>query len=96
MRRPFAWIWPRARTVDSSACGSPPAALTASPTAVISGITSRAANPTLRSFCDALTSSGNSNGVFAANDARSASIFFAASALPSIVVNAICACCFTL
>ncbi len=88
----LARIWPSAVVTPAITSFPPPTALTASPTAVSIGITSSDAKPKASIFFAADSSPGKSKGVLAANFARSFRKASAFSALPSIVVNAICDC----
>ncbi len=86
---PSVFIWPIAITIWSMVSLPPPKPATASPTAVMVGRILSEAKPIAIRRWEAVSKSGNSKGVLAANASRSPNIFCALSALPSIVVKAI-------
>ena len=70
---PRPLIWPSAVVTCCTPSAPTPAAAARSPIACSIGTTDSAANPAPTSFCVASVSSGNSNGVFAANAFSSSS-----------------------
>ena len=70
---PRPLIWPSAVVTRCTPSAPTPAAAARSPIACNIGTTDSAANPAPTSFCVASVSSGNSNGVFAANAFSSSS-----------------------
>ena len=93
MIRPAAFICCSATVARLMPSWPVPIPAVALPSDVMIGMTFLASIPTEMSDWAAVCSSGNSNGVVAANCLRSFRNDAAFSPDPSIVVNAICACC---
>ena len=85
---PLACIWPIARVMRSMPSWPMPSIAAASPIAAMMGMMSRAAKPYARSFFDAVTRPGSSNGVSAAKRAKSPRNFSACWLSPSRVAKA--------